>query len=259
MNLNGKVSLITGAAAGIGLACARRFLDEGARVLLSDLDSERGIEAVRTLGVSPREGLFVAGDAGDVDQVRNLVAQAVSHFGRLDNVIANAGIVHACDPLDLEERDLDRLLQVNLKGVIFLGQTAARQMLRQQPEAEGGRGTIINMSSVNAVLTIPDLAAYCVAKGGMNQWTKALAIRLAPHGIRVNGIGPGSIATEMFQTVADDPDKLARILSRTPMGRPGDPEEIAKTAAFLASDYASYLTGQTIYPDGGRLGLNYTM
>ena len=151
------------------------------------------------------------------------------------------------------------MIAVNLKGVFLTGQAAARQMITQTPDEDGSKGTIINMSSANAVVTIPEIAPYVMSKGGVNQWTKALAIRLAQEGVRVNAIGPGSIATEMFKGVASDPDKYRAIMSRTPMGRPGEPEEIGKIAVFLACDLSSYITGQTIYPDGGRLGLNYTV
>jgi len=167
--------------------------------------------------------------------------------------------VHVSDPLELEEKDFDRVLAINLKGVFLTGQIAARQMITQTPDEHGARGTIINMSSANAVLAIPEIAPYVIAKGGVNQWTKVLGIRLATEGVRVNAIGPGSIATEMFKTVAANPEKYRAIMSRTPMGRPGEPDEIGKIAVFLASDMSSYITGQTIYPDGGRLGLNYTV
>lgn len=259
MSLQGKVTVITGAAAGIGLACATRFWQLGARVVLADLQEERAQAAMEALGAPPSEAWVVACDAGDRAQLEQLIAGTVARFGRVDHVIANAGIVHACDPLEMTEEDLDRVLRVNLKGLMMLGQVAARAMLEQPEDEQGSRGAIIHMSSVNAVMTIPEISAYCVAKGGVNQWTRALAIRLAPHGIRVNGIGPGSIATELFESVAGDPVKLARVLSRTPMGRPGQPEEIAKAAVFLASSESSYMTGQTIYLDGGRLGLNYTV
>jgi NAD(P)-dependent dehydrogenase (short-subunit alcohol dehydrogenase family) len=190
--------------------------------------------------------------------VEALVKFAVDCHGRVDTAVANAGIVHISDALQLEENDLDKVLSVNLKGVIFTGQLAARQMVSQQPDANGCKGTIINMSSVNGVLAIPEIAPYVIAKGGVNQWTKVLALRLAQEAVRVNAIGPGSIATELFAAVASDPEKYRTIMSRTPMGRPGRPEEIGKIAVFLASDQSSYITGQTIYPDGGRLGLNYT-
>jgi NAD(P)-dependent dehydrogenase (short-subunit alcohol dehydrogenase family) len=168
-------------------------------------------------------------------------------------------IVHVADFLDLEEADFDRVLRINLKGAFLLGQAAARQMVRQGPDAKGTAGTIINMSSVNAVMAIPNIAPYVVAKGGMNQLTKVMAMALADKGIRVNGIGPGSIATEMVRKVASDKAARNKLLSRTPLGRFGEPEEVASVALFLASEDSSYLTGQTIYPDGGRLALNYTV
>lgn len=259
MLLENKICLITGAGNGIGLACAQRFLQEGSRVILSDLPGALSTGAQELLTSHPQQAVFQASDVSDAEQLRGLVAFAVERFGRLDTAIANAGIVHSCDPLELTEADLDRVLQVNLKGVFHTGQQAAKVMLGQEPDRHGSRGTIINMSSVNAVMAIPEIASYCMAKGGVNQWTKVLALRLASCGVRVNGIGPGSIATEMFQAVAGQPEKLKTVLSRTPMGRAGEPDEIAKVAVFLASHYSSYLTGQTIYPDGGRLGLNYVV
>jgi glucose 1-dehydrogenase len=144
---------------------------------------------------------------------------------------------------------------VNLKGIFLAGQAAARQMVKQ-----GRGGAIINMSSVNAVVAIPNQVPYVVSKGAVNQLTKVMALALAAHGIRVNGIGPGTILTELAKkAVLGNRESERRILSRTPLGRMGDPEEIARVAAFLASDDASYLTGQTIYADGGRLALNYTV
>ena len=259
MLLEEKVCVITGAGNGIGLACAQRFLEEGSRVILADLPGALSTGAEELLTSQPERAVFRACDVTDSQQLRTVMTFAVEHFGRLDTAIANAGIVHSCDPLELSEADLDRVLQVNLKGVFHTGQQAAKIMLGQEPDGHGQRGSIINMSSVNAVMAIPEIASYCIAKGGVNQWTKVLALRLASCGVRVNGIGPGSIATEMFQAVAGQPEKLQAVLSRTPMGRAGEPDEIAKVAVFLASHYSSYLTGQTIYPDGGRLGLNYVV
>jgi NAD(P)-dependent dehydrogenase (short-subunit alcohol dehydrogenase family) len=169
--------------------------------------------------------------------------------------VANAGIVHACEFLDLKEEDFDRVLDVNLKGVFLAGQAAARQMVKQ-----GGGGAIVNMSSVNAVMAIPNQVPYVVSKGAINQLTKVMALALAPHRIRVNGIGPGTILTELAKNaVLGNREAERKILSRTPLGRMGEPGEIATVAAFLASDEASYMTGQTLYPDGGRLALNYTV
>jgi NAD(P)-dependent dehydrogenase (short-subunit alcohol dehydrogenase family) len=198
---------------------------------------------------------FARCDVSRKDQVLAAVRMAVENYGRLDILVANAGIVHAADFLDLEEEDFDRVLSVNLKGIFLAGQAAARQMVKQ-----GGGGSIINMSSVNAVLAIPNQVPYVVSKGGINQLTKVMALSLAPHKIRVNGIGPGTILTDLARTaVLGNKEAERKILSRTPLGRMGEPEEIASVAVFLASDESSYLTGQTIYPDGGRLALNYTV
>ena len=254
MRLKDKVAIVTGAAGGIGLACAQRFAAEGAKVVLSDLSVEQGERAAEAIQETGADALFIACDVGDKTQVDALIAGTVAAFGRVDCVIANAGIVHACDFLDLEEEDFDRVLRVNLKGVFLTGQAAARQMV-----AQGGGGTIINMSSVNAVMAIPSITPYVVAKGGVNQLTKTMSISLADKGIRVNGIGPGSIMTDVLKKVANDKAAMDKIMMRTPLGRVGEPDEIAKVAVFLASDDSSYITGQTIYPDGGRMALNYTM
>ncbi|MDD9811160.1 MAG: SDR family NAD(P)-dependent oxidoreductase [Gammaproteobacteria bacterium] len=257
--LKGKTAVITGAARGIGLACAQRFIQEGAAVLLSDIDSAAGESAAEQLRAAGGDAVYRDCDVTDADAVQALIDFAASHFGRIDTVIANAGIVHSADILDLAVEDFDRVLAVNLRGVFLTGQRAAKRMVTQQPDADGGKGVIINMSSINAVVAIPGIAPYVVAKGGVNQWTKCLALRLAAEGVRVNAIGPGSINTEMFHAIADNPQKLREVLSRTPMQRPGEPDEVAKVAVFLAGDYASYMTGQTVYPDGGRLGLNYVV
>ena len=250
MRLQGKVALVTGAAQGIGYACARAFADEGARVMVSDVSEERGRAAAASL-----DGAFARCDVSRKAEVTAAVAGTVEKFGRLDILVANAGIVHAAEFLDLEEKDFDRVLAVNLKGVFLVGQAAARQMVKQ-----GGGGAIVNMSSVNAVLAIPNQVPYVVSKGAINQLTKVMSLSLAPKGIRVNGIGPGTILTELARTaVLGNKEAERKILSRTPMGRMGDAAEVAKVAVFLASDESSYLTGQTIYPDGGRLALNYTV
>lgn len=254
MRLKDKVAVVTGAAAGIGLACAEAFAREGAKVVLSDINSERGEAAAQQVRDQGGEARFVACDVGDKAQVDKLIEATVAAYGGVDIAVANAGIVHACDFLDLAEEDFDRVLRVNLKGVFLTGQAAARQMAKQ-----GRGGTIINMSSVNAVLAIPAITPYVVAKGGVNQLTKSMALSLVDKGIRVNGIGPGSIRTEVFAAVANDPEKMKGILSRTPMGRVGETSEIASVAVFLASEDSSYITGQTIYPDGGRMALNYTV
>ena len=250
MRLKDKVALVTGAAQGIGFACAQAFANEGARILLADVNGDQGRKAAESLGAA-----FARCDVSRKDQVVAAVDMAVENYGRLDILVANAGIVHAAEFLDLKEEDFDRVLSVNLKGIFLAGQAAARQMVKQ-----GGGGAIINMSSVNAVMAIPNQVPYVVSKGGINQLTKVMALSLAQHKIRVNGIGPGTVLTELARNaVLGNKEAERKILSRTPLGRMGEPDEIASVAVFLASDDSSYMTGQTIYPDGGRLALNYTV
>ncbi len=254
MSVEGKVTVITGAAQGIGLACAKRFARDGARVMLSDVNADKGHVEAEVLAEAGHEARFTACDVGDKGQVEALVAAAVEAWGRIDVMISNAAILCIGDVLDLEEEDLDAVIRVNLKGFFLTGQAAARQMV-----AQGEGGSIINMSSIQAVITNPNLLSYAICKGGVKQLTNAMALALADRGIRVNAIGPGSIATDMVKQLMVDEAASHKILSRTPIGRLGEPEEIAAIAAFLASDEASYITGETIYADGGRLGLNYTV
>jgi glucose 1-dehydrogenase len=254
MKLNGKLAIVTGGASGIGKAICARFAADGARVVIADMNEEKGGTLAKALGAS---ACFVKTDmsnAADIDAM----AEAASSLGPIDILVNNAGIVHAADFLDLKAEDFDRVLSVNLRGSFLLGQAVAR-LMAARVKAGGPAGTIINMSSVNAVFAIANQVPYSVSKGGISQLTKVMALSLAPYGIRVNAIGPGSIMTDMLASVNNDPAARNRILSRTPLGRIGDPSEIASIAAFLASDDASYITGQTIYADGGRLPLNYVV
>ena len=223
---------------------------------IADIDRDAGEPAAAALGEAHCR--FVATDVGDRAAAENIVTETTRSFGGVDILVNNAGIVHAADFLDLAESDFERVLRVNLKGAFLIGQAAARQMVAQ---ARAGRppGSIINMSSINAVVAIANHVPYCVSKGGLDQLTKAMALALAPHGIRVNAIGPGSIMTDILRAVATDKEAKRRILMRTPLGRIGAPDEIASIAAFLASSDASYMSGETIYADGGRLALNYTV
>ena len=260
MKFSDRVAIITGSAQGIGAATARAFAQEGAKVVVSDVNEVGGTALVKDIAAAGGTALFCRADVGEPDDATRLVQFTLAHFGRLDVLVNNAGIVHGAEFIDLAVEDFDRVLRVNLRGAFLCGQAAARQMLAQNPNPSGTRGVIINMSSVNAVLAIGTQVPYTVSKGALNQLTKVMAVALAPKGVRVMGIGPGSIATEMLKNaVLTNESARTRILSRTPLGRLGEPEEVARIAVFLASDDASYLTGTTVYPDGGRLGLNYVM
>lgn len=247
--LAGRVCMVTGGAQGIGEACIRRFAREGAQVVIADIDDGRGAALATELG-----GLYVHCDVGDKTQVDALVAQTMAAHGRIDVLVNNAGIFRATDFLEVTEADFDAVLRINLKGSFLVGQAVARVM------AGAGKGSIINMSSVNAVLTIPTIASYNVSKGGINQLTRVMALALADRGVRVNAVAPGTIATELAaKAVLTSPEATARIMSRTPMKRLGEPSEIADTVAYLASDAASYITGEIVVVDGGRMTLNYTV
>ncbi len=221
------------------------FLREGAKVVVADVKAPT--EAM--------DALFVEVDVSTKESAEHLVSTTVKRYGSIDVLVNNAGITDAADFLDLAEEDFDRVLRFNLKGMFLCGQAVAREMVRAKTA-----GCIINMSSVNAVLAIPNQVPYVVSKGGVNQLTKVMAMGLAPHGIRVNGMGLGTIATELAKkAVLGSEEAKQKVMSRTPMGRLGEPDEVANVALFLASDESSYLTGQTIYPAGGRLALNYTV
>ena len=248
MKLKNRIAIITGAARGIGLACAERFVAEGAHVVILDVLDEVGKTEAKRLGAT-----YMHCDVSKSSDVSAVVAAVVKQHGAVDILLNNAAINISGDFLETSEADYDRVLDINLKGSFLMLQACAREMVKQ------AAGSIINMSSVNDTLAIPGIVSYCVAKGGISQLTRATSISLAPHGIRVNAIGPGSIMTDMLKSVVNDKQAMARVMSRTPMGRVGEPSEIASIAVFLASDESSYVTGQTIYADGGRMPLNYTM
>lgn len=254
MKLAGKVAVVTGAARGIGRACAERLLADGAKVVIGDVDETALAETAAALGQADSLR-HAACDVTRRADIERLVGVAVESFGQLDIMLNNAGIARSQDFLDITDRDFDEVIAINLKGAFIGTQVAAKRMIEQ-----GAGGVIINMSSVNARLAIPGLATYAMSKGAMNQLIAVAAVALAPKNIRVVGIGPGTIATEMVsKSIITSEEARRSVLSRTPMGRAGEPSEVASVASFLASEDASYITGQTIYPDGGRMFLNYTV
>ena len=245
-----RIALVTGGAQGIGYACAEALKEDGLRIILSDINAEGVAETAARLGDS---AVGLACDMADADAILGLFDRIEADHGPVSVLVNNAGIALPGDFLDYDLDAFRKVIDVNLTGVFIATQRAARAMV-----ANGVKGAIVNMSSVNAQLAIPAIPAYCASKGGVMQVTKAAAIALAQHGIRVNAVGPGSIDTAMMAGVNADPAAFETAMSRTPLRRAGTAREIGDIVAFLASDKASYVTGETIYADGGRLGLNYT-
>jgi len=246
-----KVVVVTGAANGIGAACARLFSSSGARLALWDIDAAAAQALAAELG---NEAKSIRCNVASRSEVEAATAATLAAFGRIDVLINNAGIFRNVDFLDHSEDDWDAVIGVNLKGAFLVGQAIAREMVKS------GGGAIVNMSSVNAVMAIPTLSSYNASKGGIDQLTRAMALSLVDRGIRVNAVAPGTIATELARkAVLSSAEAKEKILGRTPLRRLGEPSEIASVCAFLASDAASYITGEIVVVDGGRLALNYTM
>ena len=243
-----NIALITGGAQGIGFACAEALAADGAQIVIADVNGEGAIAAAAKLG-----GKGYACDMANSKAVLALFDKIEAEVGTVSILVNNAGIAAPGDFLELPLEQFTDVIGVNLIGTFVATQRAAKAMV-----AKGIKGAVVNMSSINAQVAIPASAAYCASKGGVMQLTKSAALALAPHGIRVNAVGPGSIDTAMMAGVNADPNAMKMVMSRTPMGRVGNPREIGDVVAVLASDKASYITGETIYADGGRLGMNYT-
>jgi NAD(P)-dependent dehydrogenase (short-subunit alcohol dehydrogenase family) len=243
--LEGLVALITGAASGMGAAYARGFAAEGATVVVADLDLAG---AERVAAELPGKATAVGVDVAEVASVRAMVDQAVAFGGTLDVLVNNAGIGIAKPLLEYTEADWDRQLAVNAKGPFFALQAAARVMI------PAGRGKIVNVASTAAFVSssTPEVA-YDVSKGAVRQLTVSAAAELAPHGINVNGIAPGTVATELTRQVLDTPEKRAVAAAKIPLGRVAQPEDLVGTAVFLASSDADYLCGHVVVVDGGWL------
>lgn len=256
MRFKGKRVVVTGGARSIGRATAERFAEEGASVAILDVLSERGsaaaAEIAQSHGVDCR---FYTCDVGTKVAVDRTIDQVVADFGGIDVLFSNAGITRRADFLDLTEEDFDEVIRVNLKSIYLVGQKVARHMVER-----GQGGTIVNMSSSSVRMTMPTIAPYAASKGGITALTKAMSLSLARHGIRVNAVGPGTIRTELNgDNLLKDVEKRREILARIPLMRFGQGRDVANVVLFLASDEAGYMTGETVYLDGGRSGLNYTL
>ncbi|MGI9422551.1 MAG: SDR family NAD(P)-dependent oxidoreductase [Hyphomicrobiaceae bacterium] len=244
------IALITGGAQGIGYACAAAIAENGARIVLADVNADGVAAAAARLGDG---AVGLACDVGNPEQIANTFDRIEKDLGTVSILVNNAGIARPNDFLELSLDQFQSVIDVNLTGTFVALQRAAKSMIANEI-----KGAVVNMSSINAQVAIPSIAAYCASKGGVMQLTKVAALALAPHGIRVNAVGPGSIDTEMMAGVNANPEAMQMVMSRTPLKRIGSPREVGDVVAFLASDKASYITGETIYVDGGRLGMNYT-
>ena len=245
MRLENKVAAITGGSRGIGRAIAQLFAAEGAAVALGDVEATGAEKAAREITERGGKAMSVALDVGDAGQVAAFIERVVARWGRLDIVVANAGIAHSAPFLEHPEAQWDRVLRVNLTGVFLTCQAAARQMVKQ------GGGRIVTIASINAFRGVENLVGYNAAKAGVAELTRTMAVELAQHGITANAIAPAQIDTRMTRTLPEEARQ--RRVERIPLGRFGEPDDVARAALFLASDEAAYITGHTLAVDGGYL------
>lgn len=249
MNLSGKVALVTGATSGIGKATALALSHQGAAVAVNYYgEPGHGDAVVSEIEQAGGKAIAVAGDVSKGDEVRRMVQQTVEQLGALTVLVNNAGIEAQTPFLEKSEEEWDRTIAVDLKGVFLCTQTVAKELVRT-----GTPGTIINISSVHEDLAFPGYADYCAAKGGLRMLCRNLALELAPHNINVVNVAPGAIATPINDATLNDPAKKAKLEHSIPLHRIGQPEEVAQLVAYLASDAASYITGTTIFIDGGLM------
>lgn len=244
------LALVTGGAQGIGYASAEALLEDGAKIILADINEDAVMAAAEKLGQGTVAMVCDMGDTAQIDAMFDAIAK---DHGPLSILVNNAGVAMPNDMFETSIDDFKKVIDINLTGTFHAIQRATKMMVDNKIE-----GAVVNMSSINAVVSIPTIPAYCASKGGVMQLTKATALALAPHNIRVNAVGPGSIDTTMLAGVNANPEAMANVMSRTPLKRIGTPREIGDVVAFLASSKSSYITGETIYVDGGRIGMNYT-
>lgn len=249
MSLKDKVAIVTGGSGGIGRGICERLAKEGVKIVVNYRSSadkaQEAKEAVEELG---SEALIVQADLSKVNEINSLVEKSIEHFGKVDILVNNAGLELRDDFWDVSEDDYDLVMNVNLKAVFF----ATQAVVKHFKETEN-QGRIINISSVHEELPFPHFTAYCLSKGGMKMLMRNIAIELGPFGITVNNVAPGAIATPINQSLLDSPEQLAKVTQNIPLGRMGEPEDVGGIVAFLASEEAKYITGTTVFVDGGLL------
>ena len=245
--LQGKVAIVTGGNSGIGKAIVQYLAELGAQVVIDYRSHPEATEELeREIGSYGGSSFGVHADVSKLEDIQQLIDAAVAQYGRIDVMVNNAGVETRTSVLDTTPEQYDKVLDVNLRGVFFATQYAAKQMI-----AQGGGGRIINISSVHEDWPMPGNTAYCLAKGGVRMLTRTAALELAPHGINIVNVGPGAVATPINDSTMNDPELMAKLNAAIPLGRMARPEEIAKVVGFLASDGASYITATTIFADGG--------
>ena len=249
MKLENKVAIVTGGSGGIGQELCTRLAKEGAKIIVNYRSSKDEAEEVREkVEQIGSEALIVQADLGKVDQINNLVQEAINRFGKVDILVNNAGLEKRADFWDITEDDYDLVLNVNLKAVFFATQAVVKHF-----KETNNKGRIINISSVHEELPFPHFTSYCASKGGVKMITRNLAVELGPMGITINNVAPGAIATEINHDLLNNPEELKKVTQNIPLGRMGEPEDVSGIVAFLASDEAKYITGSTLYVDGGLL------
>lgn len=247
MNLKGRVAIVTGGNSGIGLAIVLELARQGANIVIDYVAHPEAADALeRQVHALGDQAIGVRADVSQVAELEALIAAAVKAFGRVDIMVNNAGIETRTSVLATTEEQYEKVLSINLKSAFFGTQLAAKQMIRQ-----GGGGSIINITSVHEDWPMPNNTPYCLSKGGMRMLTRTAGVELAPHKIRVVGVGPGAIATPINTATMNDPALLKKLDDAIPLGRMAQPAEIGSVVAFLASDGASYITATTIFADGG--------
>ncbi|MCX6806681.1 MAG: 3-oxoacyl-ACP reductase FabG [Candidatus Berkelbacteria bacterium] len=245
LNLNGKTAIVTGASSGIGKGIAQYLAKAGANITLAARRLEKLQELAKEIESNGQKTLPIKVDVTQKEDIQKMVAETIKHFGKVDILVNNAGILEYKNFLEVDEKNWNDVLNVNLRGYLWAGQEAAKEM------AKNKSGKIINIASIAGFAAFPQITVYNISKAGVIMLTKSMAAELGPVGINVNAIAPGLIETEMTQDILKDPKTAEGFLAKIPVGRTGKPEDIAGVAAFLASDLSNYVSGETIVVDGG--------